>query len=94
MYLSRALLGVSLVASAVAQTPLIGFTRLPDSVVTVGQPVELAWSGGDGRSVSSRKLQATDSCTTANRISANLACDHHPQARRSDVPGDRRDHHR
>jgi hypothetical protein len=94
MYFSHALLvGASLVASVVAQTGRIAFTRLPDAVVTAGQPVELAWSGGDGKSVSSGKHQATDSRTTANRIPGDLARNHHPQARRVDQPGNRRDHH-
>lgn len=52
MYFSRALLvGASLVAATLAQPPHIAFTKLPDAVVTAGQPVDLAWSGGDGTSV-------------------------------------------
>jgi len=55
MLFSRALLvGASFIAAAIAQTPTpvpIAFTTLPGPVVTAGQPVQLAWGGGDGSPV-------------------------------------------
>ena len=52
-FASALLFGASLIVAAVAQnTTLIAFTTLPGASVQAGVPVNLAWSGGDGVSVS------------------------------------------
>ena len=64
MHFASALLyGASLIVAAVAQNATsIAFTTLPGASVQAGVPVQLAWSGGDGVSVSLVNRYNTQGC--------------------------------